>query len=418
MVDISSLQNSKYKKHCIFCKSIYHDYRNCPVAYKLAAQKKSNKQFKKDYHGESPNIFVGHYGYPKVNVGFLNTEQYDEHDDPQSWANKNKKIPEIIGKRTELVNSHFSSNVKLGQNLSVNKVNDKLLDLSKEVSMAKSPAAMELNLEKAPVFKLTFEQDAKPHGASVAVKKAQITENTNIDPRVEKVVDDDLKATQGINKLYKQKQDVYFLTKLLTVGNLGLQKNRRLVPTRWGITATDDAIGKQLIKEIKDFNESNLELHFGGYLGNYYLVLFFDDVFSYELFEGYLPVIKNDVMRWETDYENYHGRKYYVEETAGGYYASRISVLEKLKEQKKQASILVLRFITEEYTAPLGVWVVREAVKKAMQSHPIKFSSREEMLNYAKQFCIDKFDYDIDPLLARSKLLSNVKKQVKLSNFF
>jgi len=384
----------------------------------MAAQKKSNKQFKKDYCGESPNLFVGNYGYPKVNVGFLNTEEYADHDEPVKWAEKNKKIPEIITKRTELINSHFSSNVNLNQGLTTNKVNEKLLDLSKEVSMTKTPASMELNLEKTPGFKLNFHQNAKPHGPSVAVKKAILTENTKIDPRVEKVVNDDLKAVQGINKLYKKGNDSYFLTKLLTIGNLGLQKNRKLVPTRWGITATDDTIGKQLIKEIKDFQESNLKIYFGGYLGNNYLIMLFDDVWSYELFEGYLPIIKNNLSAWETDYENYHGRKYYVEETAGGYYAARLSILEKLVEEKKQSAVLALRFITTEYTAPLGVWVVREAVKKAISSNPISFNSREEMLNYAKSFCQEKFGYDITALLTRSKLLSNVKKQVKLSNFF
>ena len=32
-----------------------------------------------------------------------------------------------------------------------------------------------------------------------------------------------------------------------------LKKNRRLVPTRFSITAVDDTLGKKLISEIKNF---------------------------------------------------------------------------------------------------------------------------------------------------------------------
>ena len=67
---------------CIFCNSKYHTYRNCPVTYQKSAQKTVEASAKQDYTGQTPNVFVGHYGYPSVNVGLLNTEEYQDHDDP------------------------------------------------------------------------------------------------------------------------------------------------------------------------------------------------------------------------------------------------------------------------------------------------------------------------------------------------
>ena len=93
--------------------------------------------------------------------------------------------------------------------------------------------------------------------------------------------------------------------------------------------------------------------------------------------------ISNEI-NFTTDYESYDGRKTFAENCRGGYYSARLSILEKLKQIKRQGKILVLRFITEDYTVPLGVWVTREAVRKTINSKPINFSDKELMLKYAK----------------------------------
>ena len=118
-----------------------------------------------------------------------------------------------------------------------------------------------------------------------------------------------------------------------------------------------------------------------------------------------------------TDYEPYESRKYYAEETAGGYYTVRLAVLEKLNEMKKQGSVLALRFITGDYTLPLGVFVTREAARKSLQSKPIEFSSMELMLEYAKKLVKKKFNFDLNNILNKSVLLKNMKQQSKLINF-
>ena len=217
------------------------------------------------------------------------------------------------------------------------------------------------------------------------------------------------------------------LSQLLSLGTMGLGKNRRLVPTRWSITTVDDIIGKNLIKEVKDFSSVNEHsLFFGYFLGNYYLVFLFPDVFSYELFEMYLPgsswntsiINPTGDITVATDYEDYNGRKNYASNCVGGYYAARLPLLESLRKTKRQAATLVLRFETPDYWAGLGVWVVREAMKKTMETSKLVFNSREEMIKRGREIILEELNFDINQLLVRSKLLETVKTQMKLSSFF
>jgi len=63
--------------------------------------------------------------------------------------------------------------------------------------------------------------------------------------------------------------------------------------------------------------------------------------------------------------EGFDGRSGYVDETAGAYYASRLGVLEHLVDRGRQAKCLVLREVSDDYWAPVGVWQVRESVRNA-----------------------------------------------------
>jgi DNA repair protein NreA len=234
------------------------------------------------------------------------------------------------------------------------------------------------------------------------------------------VDDSDLKATDALSYLHDKGYDEHFLTKLISVGNLGIKDQRKLVPTRWSITAVDDTLGKKIISDIKEYSEYEYVAHFGGYLGNYYLILFFPEIWSYELFETYVGDPKAPTpgeIETMTDYENYSGRKDYASNTVGGYYAGRLAILEYLKGKKRQASVLALRFITNEYYMALGVWVVREATRNALKSKPVVFSDKELMMKYAYMLVSRKFSFRMENMLRKSMLLKDIKEQKKLFEF-
>ena len=120
---------------------------------------------------------------------------------------------------------------------------------------------------------------------------------------------------------------------------------------------------------------------------------------------------------YSTDYEGYDGRTSYAQNCVGGYYAARLAVTEKLKEINRQAAVLCIRVITPEYTQPLGVWVVREAVRKTISLQPIEFSSRELMTAYCSLRLMKSFAMEAGYILGQSKLLARIKNQAKLSSF-
>ncbi len=378
-----------------------------------------NQDFKKDFQGSAPAPFIGRFGYPKVNIGLLSPQisgDTSHYDAPKLWSQQNLPIGNIASLRYGLVNSKTQWNVKDASKPS------RFKDICQEVGLAAKPVELEVNLKDRPQLQLKPEKEILPFGPQAEMLKAQITANPKVDARVEKAVrDTDLKATDAITSLYKKGFAENFLTKWISVGNLGLGKNRKLVPTRWSTTLIDDTIGKKLIAEIKEFSVGEYQAYFGGGWGNYYLLLFFPEVWSYELFESYLGYKVNPWSKegnfYSTDYEGYEGRKEYAEETAGGYYACRLPVLEKMKELKRQHSCLALRFISSEYNVPLGVWVCREATRKSLQEKPLSFASQELMLQYAQELIKRKFGFEIGVLLKESKLLKEKKEQRRLGEF-
>ncbi|HUR67743.1 MAG TPA: hypothetical protein VM370_00730, partial [Candidatus Thermoplasmatota archaeon] len=172
-------------------------------------------------------------------------------------------------------------------------------------------------------------------------------------------------------EMYGAGINAYHVQRLLSVGLLGETRRRKLVPTRWSITATDDILGKRLIGETKEFGVLDAPMVFAGDLfGNYFHILLMPRVWSFEFIEAW-----SEGGSWMLghDIETYDGRSQYVQETAGAYYAARLSVLEQLVKMKRQASVFVYREITDEYWAPLGVWVIREAVRTAMEGRGLVF---------------------------------------------
>jgi len=367
-----------------------------------------------------PSVFIGSkLEYPNVNIGILSPLEREEnvwiYDDAKYWANNNLQIGDVLKLRDNLLNSKVKSNVHDAR------TNNRFTQLAQEIAIAYKPVDLEIELKNKLNIGRNRDKVLAPHGMRADLKKATITGNVKVHQQVDKVMNDELKAVEGITDLYKFGFDEYTLSKILSVGVLGLKKNKKFVPTRWSITATDDTLGKLLLKKIRDYPViENHELFFGEFLGNQYLIILFPRIWSYELFELYLPRSSwnpSTEIKASTDYEDYHGRKEYASATAGGYYASRFPIIEYLNSIKKQASVLVIRLETPSYWAGLGVWVVRESVRKAL-THKMSFSDENELKESAKKIGEIKYNFDISELLSKSKLLKEKREQKSLNEFF
>lgn len=375
---------------------------------------------KESFSGNSPpSVFIGSkLKYPKVNVGILappeitqDSWMYDSHN---YWVKKNIGINDIMQFRSSLINSRFSSEV--------HNINDRMINIAQEIAMAAKPVDLEINIKKKVSFSMELSKFNMPLGPHAALDKILITSNPRVDPKVEKVISDtDLKANAASNYLYENNFDEQTISKLLSIGLLGAKNNRKLVATRWSITAVDDNLGKNMLDEVRTSSTiDSCQLFYGNHLGNYYFIMLFPRNFSYELFEMYMPGSAwnpNNEITASTDYEDFFGRTTYASNTVGGYYAARLGIIEYLYKIKKQASILAIRFETPEYWASLGVWVVRAASRKTMNSKPFIFEDKNKMFDFVKGAVKQKFNYNIDNIFNKSVMIHDFLKQKNLKDF-
>lgn len=305
-----------------------------------------------------PSTIVGEANYPNVSLGvlFTNDQNAQAYDSPKYWVENKYDVKSIFLAKTLLVNARDRVNVK--------NVDSAFIQKAALATMAEKEVQLDMQISKVSQPNLDI-NEFSPHAIAARLEKLSISDNVRIDRRIERVYyDKDLKATEGIGNLYSDKIDENKISRILSVGGMGVK--RKLVPTKWAITAVDDTIGKQFIEEIKTYrNGESYGVISGEFLGNRFTFIFIKGCWSFELLETWNRNA-SEVMFGDGDYELFQGRKEYVKNTAGAYYAIRLAVLEKLREMKSQFSVLCVREITPEYFAPLGVWVVREGARKVL----------------------------------------------------
>ena len=402
---------------------------NCPILLKSSILKSiapgNYQKIQRDkviFGASPPGVFVGRFGYPDVNIGpmipinedlvekavILNPSESLKDtsilDISEYWFGKS--IQEIVTYRSALARSNFKLNVyspsntsgfktlgTLEQKLSVTEQH--LLDVSQELAMSKISVDTESIITRF-IPQLTMDPDAPPLGPIFTPESIRVIDNIKVHPRVDYTVNDtDLKATDAIYEyLYKpnlalQNEDIHSvnlvlgteMVRLLSSGLLGEKTSRKIVPTRWAITAVDDITSKHLAKEIRYYPEINQYYTFHGtYLDNHFVILLIPGPWSYEMMESWFPnsiwtqtvpgVQNAESFKTPTivqDHEMETGRKKYASNITGAYYAARREIVEFLYQNHRQARAIVFREIRGGYLVPLGVWVIRETVKNALK---------------------------------------------------
>lgn len=375
------------------------------VKKKLETVMPSNIENKKQFQAKSQSIFIGSHNYPKVNVGTLsptNTLNPELMDNPARWYKQRYNIKKIASLRTSLVNSKQKINTKKP---------NKMLQRKKEIAITKKPAHIEVKLDKKPFRSLSGGR-TKPISASADLNELKIGENPSVEKKLEKKwYDTEVKAETAINELTNKGIDNYKIQQALTAGILGEKNNRKLVPTRWSITATDDMISKKLRSNVKNYQElGEIQYYNNSYLGNKFHIFLIPGKWEYELMELKRPKsVWNQMQNTYIahNYEPYQGRTAYAEQTAGAFYATRLAVLEHLTSIKKQAKVLVVREVTPDYWAPLGVWIIRESVRNS-------FENGKSLDNHSevKEIVASNFRFLYKRIENKSKLLSHQQRSL------
>ncbi|MBN1169527.1 hypothetical protein JXA56_00740 [Candidatus Micrarchaeota archaeon] len=320
-----------------------------------------------------PSVFIGKAGYPKVAIGPMIADYGESSilDTPEQWIPKHKSQEEIINFRMDLVRGK--------QLVDIHDVENRLVGKLQEISLAEESVQSEAEFKTKPRG-FTFDDEHQPFGPSAGLERFDIA-NVKWNRDLEHVhYDTDLKAKEAVTKLYGKHVLVSQMQKALSTGTMGIGKNRKLVPTRWSITAVDSMLADHLYQQVKYFDilHSFQVFEFSS-LNNYYAVILLPTPWQYEWIEAFIHIMGREEMIF-ADHEFWKPKTEYS--TVGGcYYSCKFGVLEGLHAMKKQAGAIVLREAYEKYI-PLGVFNVRENVRNAMKEKPREFEDFRGAMNY------------------------------------
>ena len=348
-----------------------------------------------------PSVFVGSYGYPKVGIGPMLPPIHGDTtllDSPERWLGKS--LEEIVNYRLNLVRGI--------QKTGIEETSGRFIESLHELAMSSGSIDSEIEfLKKHPPIASLDGQNA-PFGPLGEIKTAKFSPNSSIKPIENAYYDTDLKAEDAVMKLYNSGIEISKIQKCFSIGMFG--KNRKLVPTKWSITATDQIRSNDLMHSILDFDiiDTYHVVNFD-HLGNLFSVILFPHRWIFEMQEAWHD--KNSI-GFGNDYENAKGIDH-TPSIAGAYFAGKLAVTEYLQKIKRQSGVMIFREIQPEYAVPVGVWQVREGVREAMKKTPQETNSLNEAISLAtKRMSISKNEW-----LAHGNMLKLVA-QTNMSDFF
>lgn len=395
---------------CIRCKGKDLCGKPCKI---LARFQDSAPRPKLHFSGKSaPELFVGRIGYPYINAGILTPQDNDSLSNfpsAEEWSNQNFSIANVLRLRSQLIYGKSKTHIK---------INDRMKQVTQELALSSKPVSTEIFLKKKPTFEFTVDKVFQPMTNPAPLYRAILEENPHVPKKVDYLINDtDMKSVDAIKELYKSRTKIDHLQKLLSIGLLGKKSARKMVPTRWSITATDDTISKEHLKKIRYFQPVNhISLYSGDFLGNYIEALVLPGNFTFEAIEAWQSgsTYSSHKTEFMSDHETFQGRKKYAFNVTGGYYAMRLPLTEYLIKIKRQATVLVFREIRPEYYAPLGVGIVRETAKRAFQNKPKYFDTIQEALQDIEK----RIQTPIEEIEEKSWLLNNYGKQKSILEFY
>ena len=340
-----------------------------------------------------PSVFIGSWNYPKVYAGPMITPMQGDTsimDTPEAWIPDQKTQEDIIGYRLNLVRGK--------QTVKITDLDNVFVEKLQEISLACNSIDSEAEFGSKPRG-MSFNEQHAPHGPSALIEKFDIN-SVKWDRELEKAFyDNDLKAADAVMHLHQKEVPFSSMQKAFSMGTMGIDDNRKLVPTRWSITACDSTIGNRLLREVKNFEviDTHRVYEFSS-LNNYYAILLLPQEWMFEWMEAFLHVLGREELIF-SDYEHNSVKKGYSR-VGGCYYTSKMAVLEALAREKKQSAAIILREAYQGYI-PLGVFNVRENIRSAMNEPYLEFEDMKTSLDYISsnlKLPLDKFVKQSDVL--------------------
>ncbi|ABM81052.1 Nre family DNA repair protein [Hyperthermus butylicus] len=360
----------------------------CPILERFRQQVLASSRItgSREVEGDSPpSIVVGEAGYPTVPILYnLPPEEHGEkarlHDAPLDWARQRLPLRTIISYRSSLV-----SGVKRVQATTPWKLYEEEISVA---AVSTKPVQSRALLEKPPIPSLRFDGVLAPQGPAAPARKVIVESNPTLHPKLEKLIWDDARSDEAVYELYRSGVDVYTIVRAFSLGLLGRVRSRRLVPTRWSITAVDQIISTRLLHRVRTYDTlGRVEVYHAHYLGNYITVILFPGSYEAELIEVWHPLTPwTQAASQPVVYRVTESMSLKLSEMDGGYMAMRLPVAEQLHARRRQAKAIIVREITRDYYAPVGNWHLRETTRQALVHGLVAtFDTLDEAIRYVSE---------------------------------
>ncbi|HPH35093.1 MAG TPA: hypothetical protein PLU94_06330 [Methanoregulaceae archaeon] len=355
-----------------------------------------------------PSVFVGSWNYPKVYAGPMITPALGDTrivDTPESWIPGGLSQDEIIRYRMSLIRGMRLCDTR--------DLSSPFAEQLRDIALSSMSLETEAVFSGTPVGGSSGEQHT-PFGPSGYLDHFETGSSKWIKDLEKVYYDTDLTARDAIIHLHAEGLATSLVQKALSAGVMGRKKDRKLVPTRWAITAYDTLIGNSLLSKVRNCDGiDSYYVHQFSSLHNHYAVILMPGPWEFEWIEAFLHVEGKEELIF-SDHESYRGKREYS--CVGGcYYSSKMAVLEALGRLQKQAGVILLREARKGYI-PMGVFNVRENIRHAMAQTPVIFEDLSSALNHVSQ----TFQVPIPRFIMESTLLARSlrEKQMRLSDFF
>ena len=386
----------------------------CPILLKYRAFERTLPMV----HGTTlegsspPGVFVGRFGYPKVALGPLLSPLHGSTellDTPEEWVGRS--VEEVVGFRTGLVRGTARFRVTDADRPGA------MLERLQLLGLAVESVESEAEFRRPPRGHLALSDSSPPFGPSAPIEKVRL-DVRRVDPHLDRLSSDiHASARVAVEELYDRGVRVSRIQRAFSVGALGRQGRRRLVPTRWSITAVDDMVSKQLLETVRSLPElDEILLYPLTALDNRWLIAFLPGTYRYESIETWYPnTVWNpspDRVVMMGDHEGFQGRTTYAS-IGGCYYAARLATAEALVRLHRQAGVVVLREVHPGEILPLGVWNVREHVRAALNRAPERLPD----LAALEQRIGTEFTIPLDRWLQASAVLHEARTQRRLDDW-
>ena len=354
----------------------------------------------KEIEGVGSALIVGEKSYPSLKMHSVSTKDRE---------NSFLKSGEVVKKDYFDIFRLKAKNI-LGStdNSHIRKVDLRIKKEISDIYKSKSEIEFTSEFERELKFdKVVLNKVSGIVGSKNPLLSLLANENTKTSKQIEKYTEHDVKAKDALISLYERGINESQIIHLLSLGEFGINVNRKLVPTRWAITAYDKCIENYLHKRIVGYNViKNYEICYYKNKSDTHVIIFIPDFYRAEHIEDWEGKVGRDYVSFDNKLKSNEPNN------AGGYYATKIGVNEFLDKRKKQAGFIAIRII-RDYEVPLGVVFVRECVRECLKNKVFESYDLNEIHKYLRENYPVFYNHFV-----KSKVLNEIGKQSRLDEFF